>query len=256
MNKMLFPGGGVPLSLDDLQFMQESFMDTIRQISNAMGQQQNFILYGCDILTFTDDKTKVTSINWKAGAVCLNGEIYPVEAGNMPVQDKGTLYWKVVRTEDTDVALKNGTQAKLHSSAKAVLTYTVQDTDEKYTYDSLKDTFLDIIGGVDKNERVAEVSNVQGSLYIYRYQFKGLSLYHFDGTLRRDNTEATLSLPRELGGLMDRCFCTLGKTSEENPEYKMVYAYINGDPQINFFAADKASPKQNLYFTYDIITFG
>lgn len=256
MNKMLFPQGGVPLSLDDLQFMQESFADTIRQISNAMGQEKDFILYGCDIKTFTDDKTKVRSINWEAGAVCLNGEIYPVEAGNMPVQDKGTLYWKVVRTEDADVALKNGTQAKLHSSAKAVLTYTVLDTDEKYTYDSAKGTFLDIIGGTANNERVADVSNSQGMLYVYRYRFKGLAVYHLYGSLERGNTTATLALPRKLGDLMDKCFCVLGKTSEEPAEYKMVYAYIDTGLQMTYFTADKTSPGRNLYFTYDIITFG
>lgn len=255
MNKMLFPQGGVPLSLDDLQFMQDSFADTIKQIGNAMGQRQDFILYGCNVMTTTDDETKTTSLKWTSGAVCLGGEIYPVEAGSIPVQDKGTLYWKVMRTEDTDVALKNGTQTKLHSTAKAVLTYTVMDADEKYGYASSKGTFADIIGGIPRLEQVADISTTQGRVYIYRYRFKGLTVYDFVGGIYHDNTSVTVSLPREFQGRMDQCFCALGKTSEEPAEYKMIYAYINNNLDMTFFTSDQTSSKRNLYFEHYIMSF-
>lgn len=259
MNKMLFPQGGVPLSLDDLQFMQDSFADTIKQIGNAMGQRRNFILYGCDKTTTTDDKTKVTSVIWKAGAVCLNGEIYPVEAGSIPVLDTGTLYWKIVRTEDTDVALKNGTQAKLHSTAKAVLTYTVADADEKYEYDSSKETFIDIIGGKANIRTLANVNNEQGYIFISKYSFQGLRAFFLNGTLYRGVSKAILPLSRELQEISDQTFCALGRTAIEPAEYKMVYGYLgsggSNDEQITLFTADNSTPSQNLYFTHSIVLF-
>ena len=46
MNKLLFKEGGQPFYLDDLDFMQSAFADTVKGIVSTYG---NVILSGCNV---------------------------------------------------------------------------------------------------------------------------------------------------------------------------------------------------------------
>ena len=48
MNKLLFKEGGQPFYLDDLDFMQSAFADTVKGIVSTYG---NVILSGCNVPT-------------------------------------------------------------------------------------------------------------------------------------------------------------------------------------------------------------
>lgn len=248
MNKMLFPEGGVPLSLDDLQFMQDSNSDMLRRLCLSIGGEKNFILEGCNV--------NESKVSWDDGSVFLGGEIHSVKAGALTKQDK-TLYWKVRRMQDTRVTLKNGVTAYLHQSSEATLTYEVTPADEKYEYDSSKSTVHDLLVGNPQVEVMLDTNNTQGSIYISRYKYAGLDVYYFDGTLYRNNIAAGINLSSELGGRLDQnFFCALGRyMGNVGVEYQYAMVYVDISHETLTMSMPGGALPQNIYFNYRLVIY-
>lgn len=126
MNKLLFNEGGQPFYLDDLDFMQSAFADTIKAIVSTYG---NVILSGCDIPPGIAIAGKPTRYTWEEGYIAINGEVYRVDSGYFDAGIDETLYWKVVSTEGQKEIYENTSEHNVYQYRKVELTDTVTSSD-------------------------------------------------------------------------------------------------------------------------------
>lgn len=121
MNKLLFSEGGQPLYLDDLDFLQNSFADSVKGLASPFG---NVILSGC-VISSSDNKT-----SWTDGYLVIDGEIYKVDAGNISNPAPVTIYWKVVRTNEQLEVFENNSEKHVYQLGKAILVELVEQSDK------------------------------------------------------------------------------------------------------------------------------
>lgn len=145
MNKLLGMEGGQPLYTDDLLFMQQNAMEAMRGIVSSIGMgQSNVVLSGCEI-TVGSVVSGRHEVKWTEGFLSINGEIYPVKAGTVNVQQGyGSLYWVVKREAYELRDFENGAQNKVYERSEAVVSasYNAGETHVDVTgmYD-FKDSF-------------------------------------------------------------------------------------------------------------------
>lgn len=120
MNKLLFSEGGQPLYLDDLNFMQSAFADSIKGIVSPFG---DVVLSGCSI---ESDENKTS---WTEGYIVISGEIYKVDSGSINNPIPTDLYWKVVRTNEQLETFENKSENHIYQIGKAVLVESVSKQD-------------------------------------------------------------------------------------------------------------------------------
>lgn len=126
MNKLLFKEGGQPLYLDDLDFMQSAFTETVKGIISTYG---NVILSGCNIPPAIAIAGRPSSYSWEEGYIAINGEVYRVENGSFDGSLNADLYWKVVSTEGQKEIYENTSEHNVYQYRKVVLTDTVTSSD-------------------------------------------------------------------------------------------------------------------------------
>lgn len=126
MNKLLFKEGGQPFYLDDLDFMQSAFADTVKGIVSTYG---NVILSGCNVPPPISIAGRPTTYNWEEGYIAINGEVYRVEEGSFESGMNANLYWKVVSTEGQKEIYENTSENNVYQYRKVELTDTVTSSD-------------------------------------------------------------------------------------------------------------------------------
>lgn len=126
MNKLLFREGGQPFYLDDLNFMQSAFADTVKGIVSTYG---NVILSGCNVPLPISIAGRPTTYNWEEGYIAINGEVYRVEEGSFEGGMNASLYWKVVSTEGQKEIYENTSENNVYQYRKVELTDTVTSSD-------------------------------------------------------------------------------------------------------------------------------
>lgn len=126
MNKLLFKEGGQPFYLDDLDFMQSAFAETVEGIISAYG---NVILSGCNIPPPISIAGYPTSYHWEKGYIVINGEVYKVEEGSFNGVMNANLYWKVVSTDEQKENYEDASEGYVYRIRKVVLTDTVKEGD-------------------------------------------------------------------------------------------------------------------------------
>ena len=126
MNKLLFREGGQPFYLDDLDFMQSAFADTVKGIVSTYG---NVILSGCNVPPPISIAGRPTTYNWEEGYIAINGEVYRVEEGSFEGGMSASLYWKVVSTEGQKEIYENTSENNVYQYRKVELTDTVTSSD-------------------------------------------------------------------------------------------------------------------------------
>lgn len=126
MDKLLFNEGGQPFYLDDLDFMQSAFADTVKAIVSTYG---NVILSGCNIPPPTSIAGHPTIHHWDEGYIALNGEVYRVDSGSFEGGTNATLYWKVVSTEGQKEIYEDTSEHNVYQYRKIELTDKVASSD-------------------------------------------------------------------------------------------------------------------------------
>lgn len=125
--RILLESGGFPVYIRDLVALQDNMLATIIQLTKALIGSSNtggVMLWG--ELTHNGNTWTVTQ-----GAVYLNGDIYPVEAGSINLQDgENAMLAVIVSLSDVRV-YKDYKEHPAEASYKAVLT---TSTDNAYTY--------------------------------------------------------------------------------------------------------------------------
>lgn len=163
MNKLLGMEGGQPLYTDDLLFMQQNAMDAMRGIVSSIGMGQiNVVLSGCEI-TVGSVVSGRHEVKWTEGFLSINGEIYPVKAGTVNVQQGyGALYWVVKREVYELRDFENGAQNKVYERSEAVVSasYSAGETHVDVTgmYD-FKDSFDKYVTKYTSKDIVHSVNN-------------------------------------------------------------------------------------------------
>lgn len=148
MNKLLFKEGGQPFYLDDLDFMQSAFADTIKGIVSTYG---NVILSGCNIPPPVTIAGRPTSYSWEEGYIAINGEVYRVENGSFDGGSNTNLYWKVVSTEGQKEIYENTSENNVYQYRKVILTDTVGADDvyiEKGSIRNVVDVLIEKISNI------------------------------------------------------------------------------------------------------------
>lgn len=117
MNKVLTTNnGGFPVVLNDLRFEQAATRDAFYGLLSAFGVSvaDSFIISGCTIASY------LAGGAYAAGYISLEGEVYKVDAGVLPVLGVGeTWYWAV------DVSYDSA-GLKVFENAASVDTYQVR----------------------------------------------------------------------------------------------------------------------------------
>lgn len=117
MNKVISTNnGGFPVVLNDLRFEQAATRDAFYGLLSAFGVSvaDSFIISGCTIASY------IAGGSYAAGYISLEGEVYKVDAGVLPVLGGGEAwYWAV------DVSY-DGTGLKVFENAASVDTYQVR----------------------------------------------------------------------------------------------------------------------------------
>lgn len=84
MDRFITHEGQMPIWLGDIDYITGVFRDTVKHIMEGLGiGSKTFILSGFDV-TSSFSKNQIT-YNWNEGAVVIDGEIYRVDAGSLPV---------------------------------------------------------------------------------------------------------------------------------------------------------------------------
>ena len=135
MNKLLFNEGGQPFYIDDLDFMQSAFADTIKAIVSTYG---NVILSGCNVPPPITIAGYPTSYSWDEGYIAINGEVYRVDGGKFDGAMNANLYWKVVSTEGQKEIYENTSEHNVYQYRKVELTDTVTSSDIYVPASSIK----------------------------------------------------------------------------------------------------------------------
>ena len=156
MNKLLFKEGGQPFYLDDLDFMQSAFAESVKGVISAYG---NVILSGCNIPPPISIAGHPTSYSWEEGYIAINGEVYKVEAGNFKGELNATLYWKVVSTEGQKEIYENTSENNVYQYRKVELTDTVTSSDIYVSASSIK-SMNDYLMIYEEKEIRTKASNV------------------------------------------------------------------------------------------------
>ena len=135
MNKLLFKEGGQPFYLDDLDFMQSAFADTVKGIVSTYG---NVILSGCNVPPPIAIAGHPTTYSWEEGYIAITGEVYRVEEGSFQGGLNANLYWKVVSTEGQKEIYENTSENNVYQYRKVELTDTVTSSDIYVSASSVK----------------------------------------------------------------------------------------------------------------------
>lgn len=145
MNKLLINEGGQPLYLDDLDFMQEAFAETLKGVISAINTYGNVILSGCEVTLSASGESTIYS--WDKGYVAIDGEVFQVEKGSFSGANDATLYWKVISTEGQKEIFENSSEHNVYRYRKVTLTDTVEEGDRYVLKQELK-TFFELTSNV------------------------------------------------------------------------------------------------------------
>ena len=157
MNKLLFREGGQPFYLDDLDFMQSAFADTVKGIVSTYG---NVILSGCNVPPPISIAGRPTTYNWEEGYIAINGEVYRVEEGSFEGGMNASLYWKVVSTEGQKEIYENTSENNVYQYRKVELTDTVTSSDIYVSASAIKSMNNYLMIYEEKEIRAKAASNI------------------------------------------------------------------------------------------------
>lgn len=136
MNKLLINEGGQPLYLDDLDFMQSAFAETVKGAISTINTYGNAILSGCEVSISVSGVSTIYS--WDKGYVAIDGEVFQVEKGSFSGENGATLYWKVIITDAQKEIFENSSEHNVYRYRKVILTDTVEEGDRCVLKQELK----------------------------------------------------------------------------------------------------------------------
>lgn len=133
MDKILIQSGGQPMFLGDVDFAQQSTRNIFKGVSQALalGSAGNCILQGCTVKLLGG-----TDYTWTAGYMAINGEIYPVVAGNLTTQNP--VYWVVRRTKTEIRTFEDKSNKPVWETSYVTITDAVTTEDVYVQVNSMK----------------------------------------------------------------------------------------------------------------------
>jgi len=105
--------GGFPRSMDDLRFMEDSTIEALKNVVKSFRDQ--IILWGIDAINTG------SVINWNAGAIFIDNEIFSVDAGSISYSQGSYYVFSVVEEENTPVLFADTTVKNAYLSRKATV---------------------------------------------------------------------------------------------------------------------------------------
>lgn len=167
MNKLITTNnGGFPLELDDIRFEQDAIRDAFYGLISGFGiaPADSFILSGCQVTG-----SPVPGAAYSAGYLCLNGEVFKVDAATLPAQAGGEVYyWDAEVTYDTagNEQFESGTSYNTYQVRKAKV-YSGVQTPGAYmplAAKTFKQKLDDLVG--DPNDAWTTYSIVAGDVSV------------------------------------------------------------------------------------------
>ena len=154
MNKLLTFPGQQPLYLGDIDFMQASVLEALKNLVVAItgSSAGNAVLSGIEVSYGSD------TVSWTAGIVSVAGEILPVAAGSVSGNMSSTLYVKVVSTLSGGRTFKDGQSHDCWETRAATLTteatdYRLEDFkalssgETLYSFDGFRNIYMTTMRG-------------------------------------------------------------------------------------------------------------
>ena len=219
MNKFLTKNGGMPIWLEDLDFMQDSCREALSQIVSGLTGIENptCIVYGCD-----ESDSGVSD-----GIVCLNGEIMPLEESSIDVRRQ---YARVVRRTilSGDRVTKNGSKVQCHEYSYAMLVEAEDGDDNLWnTLPRISCPILVRQQWTDKDHE--EVVWKQGNNFVVKAEVKTNYLYTAPDGGPTDNFTWGFSHPLLEGITRPKIWIQAAMVYPEKGVYEMILckAYID-----------------------------
>lgn len=113
MNKYLIYEGGQPVYLDDLDFLQSSFADTVKGLCSALKFGEKNILMN-DPVSITESGGNTIYTIALGGYIVIGDEIYPIQAGSLTVSTSQPVYFIVVSEKYQTETLANNTEVQVY----------------------------------------------------------------------------------------------------------------------------------------------
>lgn len=113
MNKYLIYEGGQPIYLNDLDFLQSSFSDTVKGLCSALKFGEKNILMN-DPVSMDESNGYTTYTIALGGYIVLGDEIYPIQAGSLRVPTSQPVYFVVVSEKYQTETLSNNTEVQVY----------------------------------------------------------------------------------------------------------------------------------------------
>lgn len=123
MDKFLTFPGQQPIYLGDIDFMQESVRQALKNllISYTGDPDGTAILTGVEVIKEGQD------VSWTDGVIAIEGDILPVAGGSITGGADSTLYFQVVSTLSGTRTMKDGTVRQCYQTNVAQVVTTVTD---------------------------------------------------------------------------------------------------------------------------------
>lgn len=122
MDKFLTFQGLQPIWLGDFDFMQKAVQDVFANLAKALSGYDAAILAGVDFSYDSESQT----ISWSEGVVVLDGEVLPVQSGNLNLQmsSSKTVYFDISSSSypEGERLFKDGQNHNCYEKREAVVT--------------------------------------------------------------------------------------------------------------------------------------
>lgn len=160
--RILLEAGGFPVYTRDLIALQDNLLKTIVHVGKAFSGQFDFtgcMLYG--EISHEGNTWKVTQ-----GAVSYKGDIFPVEAGTLTVQEGETAYLAVRASYSDNRVYKDGAE---HPAEASYIAYLTTSTADAYTYlicnliKNMPERLRDLVESIAPNYSKVSVSGTDDS---------------------------------------------------------------------------------------------
>lgn len=128
MNKYLIYEGGQPVYLNDLDFLQNSFADTVKGLCSALKFGEKNILMN-DPVSTAESGGNTTYTIALGGYVAIGDEVYPIQAGSLTVPTSQPVYFVVVSEKYQAETLSNNMEVQVYERRYVKLSGTYAEGD-------------------------------------------------------------------------------------------------------------------------------
>ena len=136
MNRYLINGGGQPIYLDDLQFIQDAVADTFKGVLLGLKLGSLNMLLNNPVTT-TSTMNGILYQVGENGYIIIAEEVYPIKTGNLEVAQGTKVYWKVISEKYQTEIQNNNTEVQVYERKYVQLSTTYVSGDIYVEYNKV-----------------------------------------------------------------------------------------------------------------------